>query len=569
MQQLQARPRRSRAGRPAAAAAALLLAAAALWALVAPHATALVRRGAGAVQVRGQVRRHSGSVRALQAHLRARPQLAAPEGDAGLAQRQRRASPSPGRAVSTTRHLASSGAVSGGAAAAAGASRPLARASQRALSRRAAALVARFRSDEVASAAADGTVRCSGAVTRAYRRAYAEDLTAALRRNARFNRDGRSIAAARHVAAERHRRGGLFAYVDMDVPQCACVCGGANADRNFYGWVSAEQVAQETRDGTPPRVRGTLRAFRQLAAADYAPNTRWAGLEVLLDMHESQSGVTSGMPSIAPAGTPLSHVLAAPSLFFHGLGYDSDAHADFDVAHTVASTPPWDVREPRAVWRGHMWAYNDTDRRALLRAARARPDLFDVEPCNTLPQPEDAPPLHTGGGCPARLSSDAMLRYKFAPYTFGFLNYFSSRLKPMLAGGFVVLIPQFPANVSDSRSSAWYERYLRPNVHYWATSNNFADAAQQLEWLRAHDDRAEWVATRAQRFAQMHLSDACSFAALEAALDTLKDAVDAARRRGALEAKQAWVCPNDCSLRPFLDGQGDDSRVAWEVCERR
>ena len=356
---------------------------------------------------------------------------------------------------------------------------------------------------------------------------------------------------AADVAGARHElgHGGNFAYVDFDAPEEACICGLGGLG-NYNVELLDEKHA------------GLRRAFEMLAPRFY----RWQGLDTIINLHEAMevtferlrskkkgpseeqkalfARIEGGLPPLSSGRRPHDHSMAAPGLFFHRLGYSG---AMFDAVAVADAMPPWASRRPVAVWRGATPSKFDNPRRALLRVAGEHPELFDVQPCNAEEPNKFLWPL----GCASRLNATQQMGFKYTAYTFGTMEYYSSRLKMQLASGFAILMPQHDP---ETRSSDWYEQYLLPHEHFLPLeSEDFSDAPAAVEWLRANDDTARRMGEAAQSVARNHLSEACILEALSAALDALKATLIARRATGQMRPKRRWKCPTECLVRPFVN----------------
>jgi hypothetical protein len=150
----------------------------------------------------------------------------------------------------------------------------------------------------------------------------------------------------------------------------------------------------------------------------------------------------------------------------------------------------WSQRQGRAVFRGAIrqscllptpqgpkFANHSTERpcgRMKLRDVQLQyPYLLDIafEDDQHMPLEEQA------------------LRFKYVIYAEGNCGW-ADRLKLLLRSGMVILLQDTPCH-------EWYQELMHPYIHYVPVSNDWSDLVRQIEWLRAHDQKARRIISRA------------------------------------------------------------------------
>ncbi|KAK8382921.1 hypothetical protein O3P69_011463 [Scylla paramamosain] len=151
---------------------------------------------------------------------------------------------------------------------------------------------------------------------------------------------------------------------------------------------------------------------------------------------------------------------------------------------------PWDVKKPKAFWRGRD---SRRERLDLIDLARAHPHLFNASLTNFFFFKEEEEQY---GPKEKHISFFNFFDYKYQISIDGTVAAY--RL-PYLLGGSSVVLKQ------DSPYYEFFYHELKPNVHYIPFKRDLSDLVEKIEWARANDDQVKIIAENGRKYAQENL----------------------------------------------------------------
>ena len=217
---------------------------------------------------------------------------------------------------------------------------------------------------------------------------------------------------------------------------------------------------------------------------------------------------TRGLPKLSSSSGACGMKLAVPILLKGFGSTDFERWLASSRAKTQLgkqSTPPWDERLPRGVWRGSSrtvlpeetcsatpdfsrWAAHP--RGKLVSLARRHPALLDADYT-------ELEKIAGGNSTPVRLRSslrwDDFRRFKYQVEVDGH-GYQASLLAKMLIGSVVI--------TQKSHWKLWFDDALIDGVHVVRTKSDLSDLPEKIEWLRANDAQARNIARRGSEVAR-------------------------------------------------------------------
>jgi len=171
-----------------------------------------------------------------------------------------------------------------------------------------------------------------------------------------------------------------------------------------------------------------------------------------------------------------------------GVIFNLKEHRHFpDLRDILPQDPPWTEKKNEVVWRGMSTAPPNGKNRADFVSAYG--GTYDVGFASKNPKNEPK----KGPGWKDALSMDEMLKYKYLPVLDG--NDKATSLVWVLASGSVPIMVR-------PRFHSWAcEPWLKPGVHYLEMQPDFSDFADQIEYLKSHEDHAQEIAQNGWAFA--------------------------------------------------------------------
>jgi hypothetical protein len=183
--------------------------------------------------------------------------------------------------------------------------------------------------------------------------------------------------------------------------------------------------------------------------------------------------------------------------------------------------PPWEVRQPKLIWRGSLVGEDGIRARAL-RLGRIHPDLLDIKAtnggiaCDKFSAETKQFKDHNGlADCLAAsgpfLPMEQQLAFRYILEMDGGSS--TWRFKNSLLGGFLVF-------KVDSGNTQFFFSSLQPFEHYVPVdAENFEeDLVKKIKWANEHPTDAKSIAAAGAQFAKEHLRDEDAHWAQQAAL---------------------------------------------------
>lgn len=236
---------------------------------------------------------------------------------------------------------------------------------------------------------------------------------------------------------------------------------------------------------------GALSACRRGGPIDTFVRNLFPGIEILSSDGLGAPGAAN-TPSHAYPNAPYVGALCSriqrPNLVLLPLDDDTFERGLFpDI-----NIPPWESRAPTLFWRGGASGFDVPSLRE-----RVVGHLHGVP--NT-----DVKLTHWGGwengkGIPEEHFADrcglmSHFGYKYIPIIDG--NCIASNHQWVFGSGAVPLLISHPDN------AVWFQRYIRPMVHYVPIEYNLSNLEEMIEWLVSHDVEAKHIASNAMEFAR-------------------------------------------------------------------
>lgn len=214
----------------------------------------------------------------------------------------------------------------------------------------------------------------------------------------------------------------------------------------------------------------------------------------------------------APVFTVTKEEVFTRSVLFPDNLWDEEKETLFARVQEAAQNIPWEIREPKAFWRGslsesyeeHYWDFNSRPR--LVFFSRAHPDLVDAALIdNSYIDQMDfywRKWIRSNGFLRPLVSPEAQLQYRYLVALDG--EGAPSSLSWQLFSGSTLL-------KAESTRLEWFSEGFKPFIHYLPFNPNRTEIGEKIQWLQQHDQIASTIAENASAFAKERLTDNNAF----------------------------------------------------------
>jgi hypothetical protein len=230
-------------------------------------------------------------------------------------------------------------------------------------------------------------------------------------------------------------------------------------------------------------------------------------IEIVLNQNDGVKGVSGNTDIRGPILTVAKDKTINGIVLLYSFGIDG-----YD--EVVEDTTPWNEKISKLIWRGTStdgidpWGcdgYNEKNwlripRGALVNLSNKYPDLIDAKftgfYCFTS---ETMKKFFTKqnvmGNYLTRLNQ---IKYKYQVSPDGNICTYPG-LQWRLHSGSVLFKP-------ESNQLQWFERGLKPYIHYIPVKNDFSDLVEKINWAKTHDDEAQVIAENARKYAKQYIN---------------------------------------------------------------